>query len=255
VLTPFQSNLVTFLVQQYNLEGKLLSADQAFNQYGIPNKDYTDALNSEDVREALAERGVVFERFNDDFTAESLTATQLLVANSLLDLTDTRTNKKKLQDLGVATSTYATWLKDPVFKAYMHRRAEQMIGDNQHEVDTALLDKVRSGDLKAIAYYNEYTGRFVQQKSGTNVDVSQLIVKIIEIIDEEIDDPATLNRVSLRLKGMIAARNTANALMGGDADAIVVPEVVKARPLELEDTTSDDADPGAAGLPSVARSG
>lgn len=221
----------------------MLSAEQAFNEYGIKANDFTTALNKENVRSALAERGVVFERLNEDFTAHALTPIQLLVANSLLDLTDTRSNKKKLQDLGIATLTYNAWLKDPVFRDYLSKRANQMIGDNVHEVDLALLDKIRAGDLKAIEYYNEMTGRFVRAKAGQNVDVMGLITRIIEIIDEEVDDPAVLERLATRIKGAISARSTAMALTGGGPvgdDDIIVPQVVKALPLELDSTNDDE---------------
>lgn len=236
-LNDFESNLVTFLDQHYQLTGQLLTADRAFKDFGIPVGQFKAALDNTEVREALVTRGIVFERFErDDWTSQSLTPIQLLVANSLLDLTDTRTNKKKLQDLGVSTIQYNAWLKDPVFKDYLHKRAEQMIGDSKHEVDTALLDKVRAGDLKAIAYYNEMTGRFVQQRGPANqVDVGMLVVRILEIIEEEIDDGDALVRVGERLRGLIAARNTANALIASEQDAIVVPEIVKVREVKALD--------------------
>lgn len=234
-LTSFESDLITFLDQQYQLTGELLTAESAFQNYGIPVGKFKRALENPDFKEALTERGIVFQRFDkDDWTKESLTPIQLLVANSLLDLTDTRTNKKKLQDLGVSTLQYNSWLRDPVFKNYLHKRAEQMIGDNRHEVDTALLDRVRAGDLKAISYYNEFTGRYTPQRYNgqSNVDISMLIAKIIEIIGDEVSDPDTLYAISTRLRGLIAARNTANALLGsGDSDTLPVPEVVKAAPI------------------------
>lgn len=230
-LNDFESNLVTFLDQHYQLSGELLTAERAFKEFGIPVGQFKAALDNTEVREALVERGIIFERFErDDWTKESLTPMQLMVANQLLDLTDTRTNKKKLQDLGVSTLQYNAWLKDPVFKNYMHKRAEQMIGDNKHEADAALLDKIRSGDLKAIAYYNEWTGRFVQQRGPANqVDVGMLVIRVLEIIEEEVEDPETLVKIGERLRGLIAARNTANALIGAEDDAIVVPEVIQVR--------------------------
>lgn len=234
-LTEFELQLVSFLDQQYQLTGVLLTADKALKEFGIPVGEFKRAFEKEQVKNALTERGVVFERFNEDWTAKSLTPIQLLVANSLLDLTDTRTQKKKLQDLGVGTVTYNAWLRDPVFKDYLHRRAEQLIGDNQHEVDTALLDRVRAGDLKAIAYYNEYTGRFTQQSrtQSANIDVGSVIVKILEIIDEVVTAPSEKREISIKLKQLIAQRQVASGLMGAvEEDPIVVPEVVKLSSIE-----------------------
>jgi hypothetical protein len=229
-INDFEANLVTFLDQQYALTGTILSAEKAFKEYGIPVPKYKSAMENPDVRRALSERGIIFERFDvDDWTSKSLTPIQLLVANSLLDLTDTRTNKKKLQDLEVSTQTYNAWLKDPVFKDYIHKRASQMIGENEHEVDLALLDRIRSGDLKAIAYYNEMTGRFVPQRaSSMQVDPVNLVTKILEIITEEVSDPKELMNISNRLKSMIAARTVAGALVG-EEEPIMVPEIAPTR--------------------------
>jgi hypothetical protein len=241
-LSNFESNLVDFLEQEYRLSGRFLSAEKCHADYGIPVRDYERALNNTEVKEALTERGIVFERFNDDFTAATLTTEQLFAANSILDLTDTRTAKKKLQDLGVSTLKYDAWLKDPVFKSYLQTRAENMLGDAKHEAAMALMDKVRAGDTKAIEFYYEFTGTFTRQKSGSNVDVYALITQLLEVIDEEVDDPETLRRLSIRIKGLIAKRNTTNALLGIDEDVIVVPEVVKGR--DFKELVSDTGDAG-----------
>lgn len=229
-LSTFELQLVTFLDQHYQLTGQLMSVDKAFDEFGIPKHHYENALNKQIVKDALSERGVVFERYTDEWTAKSLTPIQLLVANAVLDLTDTRTIKKKVQDLGVATVTYNSWMKDPVFKSYLQERAEQLLNDGAHDAHMALLDKVRSGDVKAIEFFYEITGRYTRASARAgSVDAMGLITKIIEIIDEEVDDPATINRISNRMKSLIGARNVANALLGGPDETIVVPQVVKNR--------------------------
>lgn len=241
MLTEAESQLSTFVAQNYALTGELLTAAAAFKDFGIPVGMFQKALDNTEFVEALKERGIIFERFNDDWTALSLTPIQLLVANCLLDLTDTRSQKKKLQDLDTSTATYQSWLKDPVFKDYIHRRAEQLIGENQHEVDTALLDRIRAGDLKAIAYYNEYTGRYVpvSKTQTANIDIAAIIVKVIEIIDEHVTDKNDKLRVGEELKKLISMRNMASAIVG-EHDQIVIPAIVKMSALtELGD--SNDA--------------
>ena len=228
--------VLAFVEQHYYLTGEFLSAEAAFKQEGIPSALYKTALSQDGVKDALEEKGVVFARLEEGWQSKSLTPIQLLTANTLLDLTDTRSQKKKLSDLQVNTQTYNAWLKDPVFKEYISKRAKQMIGDNEHEVDLALIDRIRAGDLKAIEYYNEMTGRFVKQRATTNqqVDIQNVLIKVIEIITEEVNDPQTAMNISNRLKSLITARNVAGALVGDmDADPITLPEVVKVR-RELE---------------------
>lgn len=229
-LTESDLDIATFLIQHYLRHGEILSAEQADKEIGIPVVKYTNAMSKKVFRDYLEANGIVFQRFQtDNWTSKSLTPLQLSVANSLLDLTDTRSQKKKLQDLNVSTGTYNAWLKDPVFKDYIHRRAEQLIGDNQHEVDTALLDRVRAGDLKAVQYYNEMTGRFVPQRANaSNVDVQNVLVKVIEIIDMHVQDADTKLAIANEFKRMISARNMAAAL-SGDEEPIEIPEVVATR--------------------------
>lgn len=244
-LSEFEIQLLTFLDQQYHLTGTLLTAEKAYEEYGIPVKDFEDAFKNSNFRDALSERGVVFERLtvygdNAKWISKSLTPTQLLAANALLDLTDTRTNKKKLQDLGISTAKYNAWLKDPVFKEYLAERAKQLIGDNEHEVDLALLDRVRSGDMKAISYYNEYTGRFTpvsrqsSSLSNSNIDVQAILVRVIEIVNEEVNNPKEILAISNRLRSLIGANNMANALMLGEDEPIEMPEVIQTRHIPQE---------------------
>ena len=232
-LSAEELNFVTFCAMYHQLNGTLPSAALANEEFGLPVGTYNSLINKDNVVEALKDQGVVFERFGDDWTAKSLTPEQLVVANTLLDLTDTRTNKKKLQDLGVRTQTYNAWLKDPVFKEYLRKRAEQLIGDNQHEVDLALLDQVRSGHLKAIEYYNEFTGRFVRSSSsnpGVNFDFQGIIVSILEIIDEEVHDADVAAAIGDRLLGLVRAHTIAGALVNGDqSEALQLPTVAKPR--------------------------
>ena len=233
--TPSSEEMIlSFIEQHFYLTGELLSAEKAYQEFGIPVGMFNKVLKDPGTREALEEKGMVFSRYEEDnWTGKALTPKQLAVANSLLDLTDTRSEKKKLQDLEVHTLTYNAWLRDPVFKKYLAERAKQMIGDNEHQVDLALIDRIKAGDLKAIAYYNEMTGRFVPQRANASqVDIQNVLVKVIEIIAEEVTDKDDALRISNRLKSMIGARNIAGALVGAEEDPIVIPEVVKVREIE-----------------------
>ena len=237
-LNTEQLQFVTFVIQQYGLSGSIISAQRALEDFGLPVGTYNACMASNDVKLALQERGIEFKSLGDDWTAKSLTPQQLMVANSLLDLTDTRSQKKKLQDLEVQTATYNLWLKDPIFKDYIHKRAEQLIGENKHEVDMALLDRVRAGDLKAIEYYNELTGRFVRERANSassNIDIQSIVVALLEIISDEVHDHDTAMRLNARIRNLISTRNTAHALINPEGEAeIIRPESAPVRELPAE---------------------
>lgn len=238
-LNETELQFVTFMHQCFSLTGEVLSKEQAFDKYAFTPKTYDKLMSRQPVRLALLERGVDLDKYSIDpeskhgWKAQALSPIQLLVANSMLDLVDTRSMKKKLQDLNVSTATYQSWLVDPVFQKYMRDRAEGMLGETQHEAHLALLDRVRSGDIRAIAYYNQMTGRFNPEPNGKSadsvaVDVQNLLVRILEIINDEVDDPNTAFRIAERFKGLVTARTIAGELM---ADPIVVPEIAEVREL------------------------
>lgn len=241
-MTEEQLQFVTFIHQHHSLTGELMSQEYAGKEYGFSPPKYQRYMNLEVVKAALQERGIELARYIDQpdenkWLSSSLTPDQLLVANTMLDLIDTRSEKKKLQDLGISTSKYQQWLKDPVFSTYLRERAESMIaGELQHDALLALGDKVRSGDINAIKYYHEFTNRFIpvaNRGAGTNgatADIQGLLVRIIEIITDEVDDPLAITRIADRFKTLMTARTIAGQLID-ESEPILIPEISQARVL------------------------
>lgn len=152
-----------------------------------------------------------------DWRERSLSSLQIIVADTMLDLIDTRSQKKKLQDLGVSTTQYQRWLKDPTFSEYMRLNAKSMVAEQEHEAYLALLDKVRMGDNKALAMYLEMQGIYVPergQNAGTNslTDFKMLMIKILEIIQEEVPLEYQFN-LGERIRGLVGIATTANDLV------------------------------------------
>lgn len=250
-ITEDELQFITFMHQNYSLTGSILSMASAEDLIGIPEDEYRKLMSDDRILNALEERGVVLKspvgsssdqvvsikEWQKQAQLKSLTPQQLIVANTMLDLIDTRSQKKKLQDLNVSTTTYNTWLKDPAFQDYLRTRAESMLGENQHEAHLALLDKVRMGDLKAIELYYEYQGIYTRASASqvnanqVAVDVQNLLVRIIEIINDEVDDPQTAARIADKFKGLMQARTIAGELV---QEQIVQPEIANARVITPE---------------------
>lgn len=271
-LTSAQAEFVT----SYEYEFRTTSAeDRAAITYSpfdalIKEYNYTlpqihEFLADPEVRKTLDKRGLTYpapyvptpeQKANPKALSTKrpkLSGIQLVVANTLLDLTDTRPIKKKLQDLGVSTYQYANWLKKPAFNEYLRKNADGMLGESQHEAVLALLDRVSSGDLRAIEYYHELTGRFQRASTkaagGNAIDLQNIVVRIIEIINDEVHDPDVAARISDKLKGLAAGMQFANALSGpvqsepnnipgastpvglSNSPAIEQPEIAPPRPI------------------------
>ncbi len=268
VLTELESSFVTLMVQHYMLNTSLPTVEAAEEDYGFTAEEFTSLLAKHHIIEALEQFGVNlggYKRLEDGtvrptWQHKSLSALQLLTANQLLDLQDTRSHRKKLQELGVHTRTYNAWLRDPVFSSYLRDRAEAMLGDRQHDVHLALIDQATSGNIKAIEYFNELVGRYIKQpervltQSANNFDATAFIVRVIEVLTDEISDPQEAQRIAERLREIASQQSIAQGLAPvGTITAtgavvneygIEVPQTVAVRELEGNLKTMTDAGAG-----------
>lgn len=190
-LTDTQWDLINYCEQEYLAHGALPSADRV-EQLGVAGKlYYQNFLQNEVVRKSLLARGVPLALLGGpggpSGRAGVLTEEQLTAANVMLDLQDNRSQKKKLADLRVSSQKWQAWLRDPTFQDYLRKRAENLLGDNYHEANLALLDRIRSGDTSAIKFYYEITGRYNPNR-GDSVDLASLLMRIMEIIQKHVTD-------------------------------------------------------------------
>ena len=256
-LNEFQLDFVTFMHQWWLTEGELLTAPVALERYGYPLDDFVKHINTPAVLQVLKKRGVEVVHLRRkqnvlaavdpaspeimDWRATTLKPHQLVVANAMLDLNDTRSDKKKLQDQGIGTAKWQSWLRDENFRAYLQKRAESLLGDSQHEAALALLDRVRSGDIRAIEYYHEYTGKYTRKASNggqnalqadqQNTDLKLFVVKLLEIITEEVSDHQAAARISDRIKQTLYNQSIVNAVTSDKPDEIVMPTIAPNREL------------------------
>lgn len=255
--TELELDFVTLTEMHFGKTGRVMSYKEADDEYGIDKLEYDDCVTNTMVLKALEERGISFKRVvvdmdNDTNTSDAgvntnwrtrgLTAEQLVVANTMLDLLDTKSDKKKLQDLGVETKKYQNWLLDPVFSGYLRDRAEAMLGSAQHEASLALLDGIRQGNMKAVSMYMEYTNRFVpkqnqpqvlQTTDNQNFDLDVLLNDIIEIIVDEVNSPAEAANIADRLKGLMTKRAILSHMhSGSNIDPITDLQLNESLPVE-----------------------
>lgn len=254
-LTADELDFVNCLHQHTMIVGSLPDIETCINDYYYTEQEYETFMTSKAVTEALQERELLIRPDLEvtkkgkyvglpstpvgDRAAKMLSPRQLMVANFMLDINDTRSDKKKLQDLQVSTQTYQRWLSDPKFSNYLKERAEGLIGNVQHEALLALADKVKAGDVSAIKLYLEFTNRFTSSSGGVNVNVGTggtkadfqaVLVNILEIIQDEVDDPETIIRISERFKAMMQVQSVARQLLD-NAEPIAVPEIAQNREL------------------------
>lgn len=205
-LSPLQSKLLNYCEQVYLLEGNLPSYERAKEVYPELDLNYwQDFFKNLQVKEAFKRRNIA------ETHKGVLTEQQLLVVNTLLDFTDTRSRNKKLTDLQVSSATYQNWLKDPAFQAYIQRRSEKLLDGNMHEAHLALLNTVRNGDVGAIKLYYEMTGRWSSKTVG-DLNVEFLLMKILEVLQKHIRDDVILTNIAEDLANLTGGPGNFNGL-------------------------------------------
>lgn len=127
--------------------------------------------------------------------SDYLTPKQLAVANSILNLADRRSNRKKLEDFGVSSAQFGNWKKSAKFNAYLRERSEESLGNAVSDVHMALIDSASSGDVSAMKLFYEITGRHT---SGSQqiTNVKTMLIQVIEAVQRHVKDPAVLQAIA-----------------------------------------------------------
>lgn len=192
-LTDRQRVVLTYIEQEYLMYGQIPTAEAAEARKVASKEFYNKCLHNKEFQEALERRDVKIPL--DSAPIGVLTPLQLLVANTMLDLSDNRSEKNKLKDLGIPSSKWQAWLRDPAFQNYLRTRAEAVLGDNLHESHLALVDRVKAGDVHAIKYFNELTGRYVPNATD-KVDVNAILMRVLEIIQKHVTDSGVASLIA-----------------------------------------------------------
>lgn len=228
-----EEEFLNFLEQYWYAYGSIPSQARA-QELGISEELWNSSFENAEFRKQCLERGISLRglelnaKNEPEWKRLMLTEEQLTVANILLDITDTRSQKKKLQDLGISTAKYQSFLKDPAYQDYITTRAEAMLGDNQHEAHIALVDRVKSGDMSAIKYFNEITGRYVPSRGEANVNVTLILMQLLEIIQRHVKDLGTQELIA---QEFLALSEPTRAIQGSVVPQEKAPEPIPISPV------------------------
>ena len=203
-MTPKELQFCSYIEQEFRVNGELPGYDKVADRLGLgSHNEYLKYWESKDVREYLSGVGLDVERILAG-TTEVLTPLQLLCINSLLDTNDKRTDQRKLKELGIKTKTWDQWKSDPAFAAYYAKRIAKLL-EGVEEIDRTLFERARDGDVSAIKFFNEVTGRYRPQIAGNQSagDFRLLIIRLTEVLTRHLaDDPEKLHAIGLELEAL-----------------------------------------------------
>lgn len=178
------------LLDKYEMDYHTASAEDLLRLPPSPN---ISLLGNPSIGGSLNTQAIAENRGLDP--KHPLSAEQLAAANVLLDFSDSRSQAAKLRSMGIPTTKYNNWLKNPHFARYLRTRAEDLISDTQHEAHTALLRNIQRGNQRSIEYYNEMTGRY-NPKAESTMNVTLILVRLVEVIQRHVKDPDVIKAIA-----------------------------------------------------------
>lgn len=241
MLNDEQIALADYFEQFYLINSSLPSRDFLVSTIGIVESLYDRCLSSKEwldhvegrevnIREYLPVTGTASNIKKLRSAGKGLSGKQLAVCNLMLDFSDNRSDLKKLREIGVTTAQWEAWKRDPAVQSYLRARAENLLGDNQHLMQKAHLERIAQGDMGAIKLAYEMTGIFIPER-GTKAnesaaDTKMIIMRILEVLQRRITDPELLVAVGEDIMAIAQQYQIASAM--GNAAPEPMPKVLYA---------------------------
>lgn len=169
-----------------------------------------------EFKTAIQSRGVPWDGLG------GLSTEQHYALSILLNPTDRRTLQAKLKSCGITYPKYKAWLKEPKFSNYIKQQADEMLADHEADFHTVLASKGLNGDLNAIKYIYELTGRHNPQNNQV-VDLQRVVGLLLEVITRHVTDATVLSQIVADITNVMPS--------GGTVPGQVVPSITTAAPV------------------------
>lgn len=193
--SPKERQIINFLEMEWFLKGAMPTPKVVSDKFDMTQAAAGAFLARPETVASLKARGMPEYRH-----ASGLSPEQVGLINIMMNLSDTRSERKKLSDANITAKQWDGWKQDPQVKAYMSARAEEILGGAIPDAHLALVDKVRAGDLGALKFYYEMTGRYSGQQQS--VDPRQLLTKVFDIIAKHVTNPIALDNIAQDLMAL-----------------------------------------------------
>lgn len=186
--TDKERQIIGYIESEWFLKGSLPTPETLSNKFQMTPKAVTSFLERQEVRASFNARGIPVIEGRD------LTPDQIGMINLMLNLHDTRSERKKLADSGISARTWEGWKRDPRVRDYMRQRSEDILNGAIPDAHLALVERVKTGDMGALKFYYEMTGRYTGQNAG--MDPKVLLTKVFDIIAKHVTNPLILQAIA-----------------------------------------------------------
>lgn len=115
------------------------------------------------------------------------------------------------------------WMRQKHFAEAMSLKAAENLKKYLPIADQALGQLVQQGDMKAITFLNQMTGRF-DPNARSHVDVAALLLAVQDIVLKHVRDPITKRNIGRELMALAQGNPSSTVIPEPMPDAIMVEE-------------------------------
>jgi len=176
--------------------------------------DQDASLSKEDVelvwgsskfQRALADRGIKTTQ------NPNLTLRQENFLQAYLNPLNMLTPQVLAKRMKISLNEVDGWMRQKEFGAAMAAKSEDNLKKFLPMADAALGQKVQEGDMKAITFLNQLTGRF-DPNAKQNLDVPALLMQVQDIVLRHVLDPAVKRNIGRELIALASGQSHFAAL-------------------------------------------
>lgn len=195
-LSESQVEVVYYLEQKFWETGRIPTDDAVAERFHLNVSTVKGWWKDSTFREALVSRGV---DFNPEQSSDLLTPLQLQLANVMLNVHDNRSEREKLESVGVSSQQYHSWLRQPQYQNYLRKRAEAMFSAADYKAYQALSSEAVGGDVSALKLFFEMRGIY-NPRVQVDVNIEMVLSRVVEIIATHVKDPGILEAIAADLE-------------------------------------------------------
>lgn len=231
-LTTEQWEVISFSEQYWRENGFFPSFGEISMDTQLSAQEVEEIVFDELTQKHLSARGIDWKLdrpVSESSASEKrsgrmrrLTDIQIATVSTILNPADGRSVSQKLEDLGVAASTYANWKKSRVFADYMKRQGEALFGEFMPDMENALVTRAKNGNIPALKFAFEVSGRYRPNQGEEQANVKMLMIKLIEIIQLHVKDPLTLQNIARDIKTLQSGVEVGGQQINGNNDKVRV---------------------------------
>lgn len=200
-LTPGMLLAIGFIEEHWHRYNNFPTLDKLKSKF--PDFNFKEAFEHETFRLALNNRGITvpINTVNPEVPT-SLTQEQLAAILTVVDWNNPKPRHIKLKELGISQVKWYGWLKNSNFKSFLHEMSTTNLHDQLNVAHEGIYKAIDRGDINAIKFYLEATGRYTQQ-TATTQNLQTILAKIVESIQRHIKNPEILRSIALDFEAIM----------------------------------------------------